>query len=65
MQNIRISLEAARVNAKLTQKEVCEKMHISGATLISWENGTTEPKISQARELSNLYEMPLDYISLP
>lgn len=63
--NFKISLEAARVNAKLTQKEVAKKMHISCATLVAWENGTTEPKISQARELSELYSMPLDYISLP
>lgn len=60
MENFSISLAAARVNAKLTQPEVCEKLKISVNTLVNWEKGINEPKISQARELSRLYNIPLD-----
>lgn len=65
MQNIKISLAAARVNAKMTQSQVAEKMHVGKQTIVSWENGKTEPKTSQAIALSQLYEFPLDNIFLP
>lgn len=64
-ENIRISLEAARVNATLTIKQASENLGVSEQTLINWEKGRTEPTISQARSLSELYKMPLDYISMP
>ena len=59
---IRISLAAARVNANLTQDDVVKKLKITKNTLVSWEKGLSEPKITQARELSQLYNMPLDNI---
>lgn len=60
-----ISLAAARVNAKKTQDEVANLLHIGKKTLISWEKGETEPKVSQAMALGALYNIPLDYIFLP
>jgi len=65
LEKIQISLAAARVNAGYTQNEVAEKMHVGKQTIVSWEKGTSEPKISQARELSKLYNMPMDNIFLP
>ena len=62
---IQISLAAARVNAGMTQEEVAKHMAVGKQTIVSWEKGTSEPKISQAKELSKLYDMPLDYIFLP
>lgn len=62
---IQISLAAARVNAKLTQDEVAKAMKVSKNTVVAWENGKAELRISQARELSELYHMPLDNIFLP
>ena len=61
---IQISLAAARVNAKLTQDDVAKAMKVSKNTIVAWENGKVEPKISQARELSSLYRIPLDSIFL-
>ena len=49
MNKLQISLAAARVNAGLTQEEAAK----------------AEPKMSQSRQLSELYKMPLDYIFLP
>ena len=62
---MQISLAAARVNAGLTQDNVAKAMHISKQTLVNWEKWISEPKMSQSRELSALYKMPLDYIFLP
>ncbi len=62
---LRISLAAARVNAQMTQEDVCKYLHVTKATLVNWEKGNTEPTISQARQLSELYNMPLEYIFLP
>ena len=62
---IQISLAAARVNAKMTQNEVAKALGVSNQTICHWENGKAEPTISQARELSELYGMDLDYIFLP
>lgn len=61
-ETIRISLAAARVNANLTQDDVVKRLKVAKNTLVSWEKGLSEPKISQARELSELYNMPLDHI---
>lgn len=64
-EGFRISLAAARVNAELTQDEVAKKLHVGKQTVVSWEKGETEPKVSQAMALSILYNMPLNYIFLP
>nr|DAM46207.1 MAG TPA: Helix-turn-helix XRE-family like protein [Caudoviricetes sp.] len=65
MVGFQISLAAARVNAGLTQEEVAKIMGIGKQTIVSWENGNSEPKLSQARKLSDIYKIPLDYIFLP
>lgn len=65
MEQLRISLAAARVNAGLTQDDVAKVLKVGKQTIVNWEKGISEPKMSQARELSVLYKMPLDYIFLP
>ena len=62
MESLRISLAAARVNAGLTQEEVAKKLNVGKQTVVSWEKGETEPKISQGMALSTLYKIPLDNI---
>lgn len=62
---LQISLAAARVNADLTQEEVSKLLHINKATIVAWEKGDSEPKVSQALFLSKLYKIPLDNIFLP
>lgn len=65
MENIKISLAAARVNARMTQQMVADRMHVGKQTIVNWEKGKTEPKISQMRELSEIYGIPIEYIFLP
>jgi len=57
---IKISLSAARTNANMTQKEVAENLGVSNNTIVAWEKGISEPKISQAIALSELYKIPMD-----
>ena len=59
---LQISLAAARVNAGLTQEDVARELRVSKQTVVDWEKGKSEPKITQGRKLSSLYNMPLDYI---
>lgn len=60
-----ITLAAARVNAKMTQEAVAKRMNVGKQTVVSWEKGTSEPRMSQGKELSKLYGIPIDYIFLP
>jgi len=61
----KISLEAARVNAKLTQKELAEKLGVSNGTIVNWEKGETEPSLSQLRMISELSGIPMDFLFVP
>lgn len=61
----KISLEAVRVNAKMTQKEWARKLKVSNTTVVNWEKGKTEPNISQLREMSRLSGIPMDFIFVP
>lgn len=65
MGEFKISLKAARVNADLTQEDTAKALKVSKTTVLNWEKGVTEPSISQARDLSSLYGIPLNYIFLP
>jgi DNA-binding XRE family transcriptional regulator len=61
----RISLEAVRVNAKMTQKEWAEMLGVSNATVVNWEKGKTEPSLSQLKTMSKLSGIPMDFIFVP
>ncbi len=61
----RISLEAVRVNTKMTQKEWAEMLGVSNATVVNWEKGKTEPSLSQLKTMSKLSGIPMDFIFVP
>ena len=65
MEHLKISLAAARVNAKMTQEDVAKEMKISKQTIVNWENGRIKPKQAQLYMLSNIYKIPMDNIFLP
>lgn len=62
-QTIRMTLEAARVNAGLTQKQVCEALKVSMTTIGLWERGDRMPPVDKAIKLSELYKVPLECIN--
>lgn len=65
MEKVRISMAAARVNAKMTQTDAAREMNVSKQTIVNWEKGDTSPTVPQARKMAEIYGIPLDYIFLP
>lgn len=61
---LKISLKAARVNANMTQDDVCKEMHITNRTLVNWETGKIKIPFISLTALSNLYNIPVDNIFL-
>lgn len=60
-----ITLEAARVNAGLSQKEAATQLGVNTATLSNWERGKTSPDVDKFKALCKLYGCPSDLIFLP
>ncbi len=60
---MRVSIASARVNAGLTQKEVCEKMGITEKTLIMWEKGRI-PRADKLIKLCEIYGCDVSDIRL-
>lgn len=58
----RITLEAARVNAHLTQSDAAAKIGVSRATLQSYERGDTVPNWDTVGKIGDVYHFPVDYI---
>ena len=62
---VNISLKAARANADMTQKEWADELNVTVDTVMNWENGKTEPKLSQLKQISELSGIPMDFIFVP
>ena len=63
-------IKAARVNAQLTQAEVCEELRKRGystakSTLVSWEAETTFPPVPIFKTLCSIYGCTMDDIFVP
>ena len=65
MVDYKISLAAARVNAKLTQQQAAEKIGVNKCTIINWERGKTRITFKNLTELCKLYGVPVDLIFVP
>ena len=63
MDDFKISMAAARVNANKTQAEVAEALHVGKQTVVSWENGKTSPTVEKAQEFCLLCNIPFDRVS--
>ncbi len=63
--DFKITLEACRVNAKLKQCELADKIGVSRSTIGNWEKGRTSPTSLQLQKISMLTGIPIDYINLP
>lgn len=62
---IKISLAAARVNARKTQEDVAKHMHVSKHTIVNWEKGKIIPKPAELEMMCRFYNFPVDNIFLP
>lgn len=61
----KISLEAVRINANMTQTEWAKTLGVSKNTVSNWECGQSEPTLSQVRKMSELSGIPMDFIFCP
>lgn len=59
-----ISLKAARINAKMTQTDVCIQLGIRRGTLSRWENGKAWPNVKQMQKLCELYGVNTEDLKL-
>ena len=62
MENIKISLAAARVNAGLTLEQACKMLRVSKNTLLKWEKGISCPTWDKVQLISEIYKFPSDHI---
>lgn len=62
---LKITMEAARVNAGLTQAQLAEKCGVSESSVFNWENGKSHPHIKRLPLLEKAYGIPLDYVKIP
>lgn len=65
MDDFRISLKAARVNANVSQKTAAEALGINPATLRGYEDGRYSIKAEALIKLCDLYHISRDRIFLP
>jgi DNA-binding XRE family transcriptional regulator len=59
------TLEAARVNVKMTQKQAGKAIGKSDITISKWENGKSVPDMDSAQALARLYGLLLTDIAWP
>lgn len=65
MNEVKVSMEAARVNAKLTQKQLGQKIGVSSFTIRRWETGKGSPRVDQFHAFCQAVGMGVDNIILP
>lgn len=61
----KITLKAARVNAKLSLEDVSAIMQVSLRTVYNWENDKTRIGGRELQNISKLYRVSSDDIFLP
>ena len=60
-----VSLESARVNAKMTISDVAEKIDKSEKTISNWESGKTAISATMFFGLCELYGIDPDIVKVP
>ena len=60
--NIANNLTRLRLESKLTQSELAQKLNYTDKSVSKWENGDATPPIDTLKELADLYGVTLDYL---
>lgn len=55
-------LKSARLNAKLTQKQIADMLQISQQYYAKWEKGERNPKPDSIKKLSDILNVTSDYL---
>lgn len=58
MDNVKLTLKAARVNAGLTQKEAGRHIGVSKDVISNWERGISYPDVIELRKIEEAYHVP-------
>lgn len=58
---MKISIEAARVNAKIRLVDAAKALGISPSTLSGYENGKVAPRADLLEKMAALYNWPIEY----
>lgn len=59
------SIKIKREKMRLSQEDVAEKIGVSRFTIINWESGKREPKLSELIKLANLFGCTIDELVNP
>lgn len=62
MEIVKLTLPAARKNKNMTQKDLATFCGVSESTVSNWENGRSEPTLSQAYMVGKAVGMNIDNI---
>lgn len=60
--NDKFTLKALRAISNLTAQEAAKLLGVSEATLLSWENGKTFPRVNQVPKIEEVYRTKYDNI---
>lgn len=60
MNQISKNIKECRLEAKLTQDQVAEKLHMTRQNISSYETGRTEPDIETIQRLASLFDVPVE-----
>ena len=61
---MRVTLKAARINAGLKAQVVADTVNVHVQTLLKYEKDSSKIPFDLLTSLSELYQMPMDYIFL-
>ena len=61
---MKVTIEAARVNAGLTQEEAAKRAKISKKTLSAYEQGKQLPRVDVLNDLCRIYDCTMDDIKI-
>lgn len=60
---LKVTLEALRVNAGLSQKDASKLLKVSTTTLCNWETGKTHPSTKKLDLICDVYGCTIDNIN--
>ena len=62
MNKFKERLKELRIEKNLTQKQLSKKLNVSEDSIYNWENGRSEPSITDLINLSIILDVTIDYL---
>ena len=62
METIGTKIKNLRIEKKLTQKELAEKLNIGQSSICEWEKNNYEPTASAIKQLAIFFNISADYL---